>query len=60
MFFSPVNFILQIIILALAGIVTVFVSSFFGHTKIIIFYLILFSAVALLVSSIFSWFGGIF
>ena len=54
MFFSPVSFIVQLVTLALAGIVTVFVANFFGHTKIIVFYMILFGSIALIFSSVFG------
>lgn len=54
MFFSPVSFIVQLITLAIAGIVTVYVASFFGHTKVILFYMILFGSIALIVSSVFG------
>ena len=59
MFFSPFEFLTQIITLAIAGVVTVIVATFFGHTRILVAYMVLFVLVNLVVSAAFTAFGGL-
>lgn len=54
MFATPLTFVIQLLTLAIAGIVTVYIASFFGHAKFMIAYMVVFGVIAMLIFSAFS------